>query len=349
MPMSLNKIGIDVKKLFNFYMRIFFIFSTLLLLVSCGEDKAYDQYVNVSFNAPGEGGASFFSPEAMVVATPAVSSASDIDCYAIMVEYPDHTTSSYCNNQHDSKVFYIDSIGGMSAINSSLSMTLKVEDHVTFHLLGWGSNNGCNNIGNFSSNESNLSNSYWLGSFIEDVKPTASNNFSFAGTWDASQYMGTCAGSVFGAGQAAGANYYQTIITDSPLSYYRLSADTTDDFSNESIADFGGPVFGQAGATTDGNSSVSFNGSSQYMWSASAPGFQFASTTDFSVEAWVNPSQLSSMQYIVAHTPGSHGYKLLIDSSNNPAFYITGGGGEHSSNLNCNSQHINLVSHCRNL
>jgi len=119
---------------------------------------------------------------------------------------------------------------------------------------------------------------------------------------------------------AASANYAPSILSDSPTGYWRLGeapgATAATDLANHNTLSYSasGVTLGQPGAILgDANTSATFNGSTGEATEPSPP---TNATTNWSVEAWVNPSNLNQAGTIVYNgISGSNGYGFGISSA----------------------------------
>ncbi len=119
----------------------------------------------------------------------------------------------------------------------------------------------------------------------------------------------------------ASANYALGALSDSPAGYWRLGdaigATTAADASGHAFAltyASSGVTLGQPGAiNTDTDTSALFNGTTGEATKAGTP---TAATSNWTVEAWVNPSNLNQAGTIVYNgVAGSNGYGFAISSA----------------------------------
>lgn len=99
--------------------------------------------------------------------------------------------------------------------------------------------------------------------------------------------------------RAGATSYYDTIIADSPVAYWRLGesagAVAQEDSDTYDMDYVGSPTLGSTGLINDADTAVTFNGSSQYAWWT---GTHFRSgDTQGSIELWFKTSA-SATQWI---------------------------------------------------
>lgn len=109
-------------------------------------------------------------------------------------------------------------------------------------------------------------------------------------------------------------SYPEKVLSFGPNAYWRLN-----ELSGTVAARVAGPLngsyvnaptFNQAGALFDSGSSISFNGSNEYVNLANNAAFE--NTVDFTVSAWVYPTNNSGTRPIVSKQSGTRGFTLEL-------------------------------------